>query len=300
MLSSDETGKGALRLQREAMVAGRLSHPNIARVLDFGQWQDGSPYMVMEYVDGKNLGEFIHEHKNLSCFAALPIFIQIANGLAFAHKNKIVHRDLKPSNVILKSELDDKFQVKVLDFGVACIIDQKLDLTQKGSVVGSPLYLSPEQANGEDATFLSDIYSFGCLMFEVLTGVPPFRGASTIETLYMHKNVAPPLVTDLIPVQAVPRELVELVDMCLCKGPFNRPPDFETIASRLCEIQQKSEANSLIQEKLVLVPELPKSRFGQILKSKAGISSLALIVVAILGLGVSILQTQKQKISKTW
>jgi len=298
MLGQDHTGLAAARLQREATAAGRLSHPNIAKVFDFGQWEDGKPYMVMEYVPGKSLSQFISEQKYLVPKDALSIFIQIANGLQFAHNNKIIHRDLKPSNIMLQEESQGQLQAKVLDFGVASILDDNLELTRKGAIIGSPLYLSPEQANGDDASKLSDIYSFGCLMFEALTGEPPFKGASAMETLYFHKNVAAPLVTDLVAVQSVPRELVDLVDECLRKGPQNRPGDFEQISDRLSEIKHKLEAKSC-GVKTLAVAERPQIGFNQILRSKAGAISAALIVVAVVGLGFSILQTQNEKKEQT-
>lgn len=298
MLGKDPSGVAAARLQREATAAGRLSHPNIARVLDFGQWQDGNPYMVMEYVDGKSLCQLIKDQKHLPEADAIPIFMQIANAMCFAHNNNIIHRDLKPSNVILKDGAENESQVKILDFGVARILDEQLELTQKGAIVGSPLYLSPEQADGDQVTKLSDIYSFGCLMFEVLTGEPPFKGASAIETLYMHKNVAAPLVTDLISVQSVSRELVDLVDECLRKGPLNRPADFEAISQRLLEINQNLDCKTLVKEKKDVTPSRQKIRFEQILSSKVGLFSLVLIVVAGLVFVFSIQQTQNQKIEQ--
>lgn len=299
MLGIDPTGVGAARLQREATAAGRLSHPNIAKILDFGQWDDGKPYMVMEYLEGKSLSEYIKEEKHLSCKDAISIFIQIANGLYFAHNNKVVHRDLKPSNIILLELPENQHFAKIVDFGVARITDDHLELTQKGAVVGSPLYLSPEQAEGLEASTHSDIYSFGCLMFETLTGEPPFKGSSIFETLYLHKNVAAPLVTDLIAVQMVPRELVELVDECLRKIPHDRPADFELISDRLVEIKTNLQTTSFTSVKKEVVTKRPQRSFGQVLRSRAGLISLALIAVASSIFYFSLVQTQNDKIEKT-
>lgn len=247
-LQSEQDGQGLVRLQREAMAAGKLKNLNIARVYDFGQTAESSPYMVMELVQGISLADFIKRQENnrVDYSTALPIFEQICLGLEHAHKNGIIHRDLKPSNVMLiereyfknKSE---KYLVKLLDFGVAKIQSEQ-KLTTIGAILGSPLYMSPEQAQGDEVTAQTDIYSLGCLMFETLCGKTPFKGDSTLETLFMHKNNAPPLVSDILTGEIIPQALVELIDQCLRKKASDRPQDVESIRKQLEDIMGRNKA----------------------------------------------------------
>ncbi|MDX2104816.1 MAG: serine/threonine-protein kinase [Candidatus Melainabacteria bacterium] len=256
-LQSESDGQGLVRLQREAMAAGKLKNENIARVFDFGQTAESSPYMVMELVQGISLAEFIksQEHNRVDFATALPIFEQICLGLEHAHKNGIIHRDLKPSNVMLIERehfknKSQKYLVKLLDFGVAKIqSDQKL--TTVGALLGSPLYMSPEQAQGDEVTVQSDIYSLGCLMFETLCGTTPFKGESTLETLSMHKNTAPPLVSEMIPQETLPGALGELIDKCLRKKAIDRPPDVESIRKQLEDIMGR---NAVINDRQLELP----------------------------------------------
>ena len=230
-LQTDSEGQALVRLQREAVTAGRLQNENIAKIFDFGQTQDGMPYMVMELVVGKSLAELISESGPFEFRKAVNVFIQICRGLENAHKHGIVHRDLKPSNVML-IERDETFLVKLLDFGVAKLeTDQKLTTT--GAMVGSPVYMSPEQARGLEVTYKSDFYSLGCLMFETLTGQPPFKGESALDTISMHRNIAAPLLTDILPENQIPSALVQLIDECLHKSPDDRPEDACAIKTTL-------------------------------------------------------------------
>lgn len=302
MIDSDQTGNAAARLQREATAAGKLSHRNIAKIFDFGQTPDGKPYMVMEMLEGKSLSDLIKEGRLISCLEAVPIFIQIAQGLAYAHENSIVHRDLKPSNIMLVDQPNGDRVAKILDFGIAKMMDENHSLTQKGALVGSPLYMSPEQAQGDEATRQSDIYSFGCLMFETLTGEPPFRGASAIETIYLHKNVAAPLLTDLISVQKLPRDIIDLVDECLRKIPANRPQNFSVIKERLSLTIDHIENRTLTrEEKQRISNQHFRIRLYHFWKSKFGIICLSVILAGLLGLGLSIFHSEQKRIyeSKT-
>lgn len=248
VLLQDPTGITAARLQREAMAAGKLNHPNIARVLDFGQTTEGSPYMVMEYVDGRSLSELIAENGKIAVDEAIEIFRQILQGLALAHSHKIIHRDLKPSNIMVTSvDLNDR-QVKLLDFGVAKLEAYSQELTSTGALLGSPIYMSPEQSQGDEADARSDIYSFGCLMFETLTGTPPFKGTSAFETISMHKTKAPPLVSDLVPDLYISKELVNLIDSCLSKSPEGRPQSCNDLLERLNAKPQKIQIEEIVTE----------------------------------------------------
>lgn len=233
VLAVDHTGTNAARLQREASSAGKLNHPNIARIYEFGQTPDGSPYMVMELLTGLSLAQHIEQNGRLFYQAALPIFRQITSALDTAHKQGVVHRDLKPSNIMIVERTSGAYQIKLLDFGIAKTQMQNQTLTATGAMVGSPLYASPEQALGQDVDHLCDIYSFGVLMFEVLSGKPPFVGATAIETLSMHKRTRAPLLSSVLSPQSVPPPMVELVDKCLQKEKENRPQSMKEISDIL-------------------------------------------------------------------
>ena len=278
VLASDPTGITAARLQREAVAAGKLNHPNIAKVFDFGQTEDGSPYMVMEYIEGKSLAELISEQGRLSKDAALVIFEQILQGLSIAHSHKIVHRDLKPSNIMVKSFGEKDQEVKLLDFGVAKLEAYSQALTSTGALLGSPLYMSPEHAQGDQADIRSDIYSFGCLMFETIAGQPPFKGKTALETISMHKTKAPPLVNEVASDLEISNELIALIDSCLSKSPQSRPQNCSELLDKLMtEPQPVTE----VENALPKVQRIePKTVMGQ---SPVSIAMFATFAITIAG-----------------
>lgn len=300
VLGADPTGMGAARLQREATAAGKLTHQNIARIFDFGQTEDSTPYMVMEYLEGQSLSDLIQAQDRLAPKSAVPIFAQIASAMSYAHNNGVIHRDLKPSNVMSIEQGDSTFQAKLLDFGVARIFNDDQSLTRTGAMIGSPLYMSPEQTQGDEATESSDIYSFGCLMFETLTGQLPFKGMSALETMSMHRNSAPPLLTELISVQKLPNEIVTLVDECLRKTPLNRPANFAAVLERLKAIQDKLEYKSLTVEQIQKISNQHfKLRLHQFWKSKFGILTGVASLLVLAGLGLSMMQSEQKRVVET-
>lgn len=295
MLRADLMGLAAIRLQREAIAAGKLQNPNIARIFDFGQTKDGSPYMVMELVGGKSLAQVIQEIGAMPYEAAIHIFMQICRGLEHAHANGIVHRDLKPSNVMLVEQEYGTFLVKLLDFGVAKIeTDQKL--TSEGSIIGSPLYMSPEQVETSSVDFRSDLYSLGCLMFETLSSKPPLKGETAIETMSMHKKMAPPLLSEVTQGE-IPIELVKLIDSCLRKSPADRPESAFLIETELKNIlhpvlPETTEKNS---QKREYKPETEaEKRLSKMPKSTAFAIGGTLTLAAIIALSISISYFQKK------
>lgn len=234
LLQHDYDGTEAARLQQEATAAGKLNHPHICRILNFGQSKEGSPYMVMEYLQGQDLADFIQKNGPLSLEAALEVAIQVCGAMSYAHQHGIVHRDLKPANVLLLKSRNEGIFTKLLDFGVARLEERKGDLTEAGSIIGSPLYISPEQITGDSIGPASDIYSFGCMFFEMLTGEPPFRGASVVETFAMHKSAEIPSIS----LQGeCGTELESLITQCLSKSPAMRPASAKEIMNRLEKIQ---------------------------------------------------------------
>lgn len=182
-----EDPEAVKRFQQEAQAVSLLDHPHIIRVFSFGL-AEGLPYMATELLSGTNLFDFTHNNILLQPVTAIPIFLQICQALRHAHERGIIHRDLKPSNVMLIEQEGDKEFAKVLDFGFAKISPDAginmQNLTQTGTVVGDPLYMSPEQCRAQPLDARSDIYSMGCLMYEALSGAPPFQGDNAVGTMF--------------------------------------------------------------------------------------------------------------------
>ena len=174
------------RFRREAQAAANLSHPNIVSVYDWGE-ENGTYFIVMEYVEGRSLAQTIKEEGRLHPDRAADIAADTAAALGFAHRNGVVHRDVKPGNVIISPS----GQVKVADFGIARAVSTQENLTQAGTVMGTATYFSPEQARGEAVDPRSDVYSLGVVLYEMLTGRPPFTGDSPVAVAYKHVQETP-------------------------------------------------------------------------------------------------------------
>ncbi|ULR51950.1 Stk1 family PASTA domain-containing Ser/Thr kinase [Streptomyces deccanensis] len=208
------------RFRREAQSAASLNHPAIVAVYDTGEdYIDGVsiPYIVMEYVEGSTLRELLHSGRKLLPERAMEMTIGILQGLEYAHRNQIVHRDIKPANVMLTRN----GQVKVMDFGIARAMgDSGMTMTQTSAVIGTAQYLSPEQAKGEQVDARSDLYSTGCLLYELLTVRPPFVGDSPVAVAYQHvrEEPQPPSVFD----PEITPEMDAIVLRALVKDPDYR------------------------------------------------------------------------------
>ncbi len=182
------------RFQQEARAVSKLEHPNILKVNEFGLDENGQPYLIMDYVDGLPLSSIVKNAGTMPKDRVLNLVSQIAQALSHAHAQGIVHRDLKPSNIIVVNK-DGSESVRIVDFGIAKINAPEMSgntLTQTGEIFGSPLYMSPEQCLGKPVDGRSDLYSLGCVMFECLTGHPPYQAASHLETLMQHVQGDPP------------------------------------------------------------------------------------------------------------
>ena len=176
------------RLRAEAHNSANLAHPNIAALFDYYE-HDGIGFLIMEYVPSKSLADLYHKEKIIDPTKLLPILIQTARGLFVAHSHGVIHRDVKPANIMVS----DTGNVKITDFGVSYSSDQE-QITQDGMVVGTAQYISPEQAQGEQATAQSDIYSLGVVAYEGLCGHRPFTGATPVDIAAAHVNdPVPPL-----------------------------------------------------------------------------------------------------------
>jgi eukaryotic-like serine/threonine-protein kinase len=209
-----------LRFRREAQNAAALNHPSIVAVYDTGEAETPSgplPYIVMEYVDGVTLRDIVHNDGPLPPRRAIEIIADACQALNFSHRNGIIHRDVKPANIMISTTN----AVKVMDFGIArAIADSGNSVTQTAAVIGTAQYLSPEQARGETVDARSDVYSLGCVLYEILTGEPPFTGDSPVAVAYQHvrEDPVPPSKRH----EGISADLDAVVLKALAKNPDNR------------------------------------------------------------------------------
>jgi eukaryotic-like serine/threonine-protein kinase len=230
-LARDQTFQA--RFRREAQSAASLNNPSIVAVYDTGEDDtDGShiPYIVMEYVDGRTLRDLLREDRRLLPERALEITDGVLRALEYSHRSGIVHRDIKPGNVMLTRS----GQVKVMDFGIArAVSDAQATMTQTAQVIGTAQYLSPEQARGERVDARSDLYSTGCLLYELLTGRPPFLGDSPVAIAYQHVRENP------IPPSRVDPEVPQWADAIVLKAMAKDPRDrYQSAAEMRADIQR--------------------------------------------------------------
>jgi len=218
-----------MRFQSEAKAISKLDHPHIIGLNDCGRNEDGQIFVIMDFADGETLAKVLERDGILSLERALPIFLQVTEALAHAHKRGIIHRDLKPSNIMLSSRQDYSDYVKLVDFGIAKLIHAPANadaevqrLTATGEVFGSPLYMSPEQYQGKQPDERSDIYSMGCLMYEAVTGSPPFIGKNPLETLYKHVTETPKPIVVSPDSEVALKRIQKVVFKCLAKNPNDR------------------------------------------------------------------------------
>jgi tRNA A-37 threonylcarbamoyl transferase component Bud32 len=235
------------RFFREARVASKISHPNSVTILDFGQTEDDTLFLAMEYLEGAPLTTRLREG-NLSVREIIEICIQISSALAAAHDNNIIHRDLKPDNIYLLSISDDSTFIKVLDFGIAKVTDADEKMTQTGQVFGTPEYMSPEQCRGDTVDGRSDLYSLGCILYRMLVGRPPFESDTPMAVLVSHVSEPPQNVREVIERDDIPEPLAALCMQLLAKEAQDRPETAQAVRARLEEIlgQNSTAPNSAV------------------------------------------------------
>jgi serine/threonine-protein kinase len=245
-LARDQTFQA--RFRREAQSAASLNHPSIVAVYDTGDDNDGPghiPFIVMEYVDGRTIRDLLRDDRRLMPERALEITDGVLRALDYSHRNGIVHRDIKPGNVMLNRS----GEIKVMDFGIArAITDAQATMTQTAQVIGTAQYLSPEQARGERVDARSDLYSVGCLLYELLTGRPPFTGDSPVAIAYQHVRENP------IPPSRVDPDLPGWADAITLKAMEKDPADRYQSASDMRDDIQRAMSGFPVAAQIQPVP----------------------------------------------
>lgn len=284
------------RFEIEARAANRLDHPNLVKVHDSGLLPDGQPYFVMDLIEGETLSEAIRKRGTLPVNDALKIFIQVGFALAYAHQNGVIHRDIKPSNIMLTNQTESTAAsiVKVVDFGLAKLTGSdefsQQTLTKTGEIFGSPLYMSPEQCMGISVDHRSDLYSFGCVMYEVLSGAPPLIGESALSTMMKHQSEKPLSLKEASMGRTFPLKLEEIIFTLLEKDPKKRFQDSATLTAELAYLEQELRANrdksveiitSKINDKLKPITQKGDTQL------KLSIAGIAFTVGLILGVFVT-------------
>ncbi len=242
------------RFRREAQAAANLSHPNIVSVYDWGEGEH-TYFIVMEYVNGRTLAQLLRQGP-LDAEQAASLGAEVAAALSFAHAHGVIHRDVKPANVLI----DKSGQVKVTDFGIARAAGAKEGLTQTGTVMGTATYFSPEQAQGYPVDARSDVYSLGVVMYEMVTGRPPFSGDNPVAIAYKHvreEAVAPTLVN-----RAVPPSLEAIILQAMAKDPADR---YQSADEMRADLLRYVRGSSVLAQRLARPPTAvppPRPRYG--------------------------------------
>jgi eukaryotic-like serine/threonine-protein kinase len=265
------------RFKREARTVAQLSHPNIVTVIDRGE-DGGRQFIVFEYIDGENLKEVLVRSGRLPVRDALELALQVARGLAFAHRHGLVHRDVKPQNVLLNGD----GRAKVTDFGIARSLDVD-GVTQTGTVLGTSNYIAPEQASGRPVDSQTDVYSLGVVLFELLAGDVPFPGENFVAVALKHVNEPPP---SLLAVRRdVPPRVVGAVDCALEKDPSRRFSSMDAFASELeaCLATLESDVDADGAGTMIMRPPRPRRRrrVSPLALAIAGLGLVALAAVVI-------------------
>jgi serine/threonine protein kinase len=266
--STNTTDLKVRRFQKEAQLASRLDHENLVRALDFGLIDNSQPFLIMDLVEGLTLAKYLESNGRMPVDLALQTFIPICFAMAHAHNEGVIHRDIKPGNIVLTRSRPDSPAIipKIVDFGIAKVMEgEEQTLTETGQVFGTPLYMSPEQTVGSHVDLRSDIYSLGCVFFEALTGVPPFKGETLIQTILQHRNK----ISDSLKKAALglefPEGLEQIVAKMLAKDPEARYQDCLTIAQDLSWLSQGKTENiyaRVAPNKVLEVLDEPKKYFS--------------------------------------
>lgn len=228
------------RFQREARAAGSLTHPNITHIYSIGE-QRGFNYFAMELVRGSTLSDLLKQQERISEELAIDYLLQVARGLRAAKQKEIIHRDIKPSNLILSED----GLIKITDFGLAKVVTSSIDITATGVIVGTPLYMSPEQGKGETLDHRSDIYSLGCTFYHLLAGTPPFTGDSAMNIIVSHITQPPPRLD--LGGSAVAGRLSSIIERMIMKNALDRYQCYDSLIEAVSNAATAGSSSSRIE-----------------------------------------------------
>lgn len=237
------------RFQAEARAAAALNHPNIIKVTDLDMSSQGFPFIVMDYLEGRPLDSVLAKQRTFKWERAVTMFIKICDALRHAHSRRVVHRDLKPSNIMLAIDDDGLEYPVVVDFGLAKLFDvdgkgKGAKLTQTGQVFGTCLYMSPEQCQAQELDGRSDMYSMGCMMYEVLTGTAPFMRDNFMLTVMAHINEEAVPIEQVVPGTVFPARLNDIVHKCMRKNIAERYASMDEVIDALQQVQARGKERS--------------------------------------------------------
>jgi serine/threonine-protein kinase len=271
------------RFELEAKSTAKLSHHNVCAVYDHGVLPNGQPYMICEYLNGKTLREVLKKHKLFSPADAIELCVQICDGISAAHDRGIVHRDLKPANIMICVNEQEEAVVKIIDFGMAKIMrgqrgnTETFGLTQTGDILGTPYYMSPEQATGKPIDWRSDIYALGCVLFEMVSGSVPFHGSSEYEVIEKHVyGPVPALPLHIV----VPEQIPAVIKRCLAKSPDLRYSSAQEMKEELMgrQVSASARAHGSALRGMAVAQDVSKSvKLGGITQF------IPLLILAVLG-----------------
>ncbi len=244
------------RFIKEAKAARSLRHPAIAAVSDYGQSEQGEPYIVMDYMPGQSLAQKLQTSGTLSPAETIKIATSVLSALSCCHSQGIIHRDLKPSNIILSDKNDDQYPAKLVDFGIAKLAREEGEqgrVTATGEIFGSPYYMSPEQCQSDQIDERTDIYALGCVMYECICGEPPFSGRNLIEILMRQCSEVPPPLVERAP--NCPEYLADIIHAMLEKSAAERPSTADQVLAML-----QTSAKQSLKKIPVLISKGDKSK----------------------------------------
>lgn len=244
------------RFRREARAMSHLTHPNTAKVYLYGQLEDNACYIVMEYLEGRNLGQLVRQEGPLEPARAVAILVQACGALEEAHQKGIIHRDLKPENIFLCKQGGIENFAKVLDFGLAKVTEREMQpgsliLTQEGMVFGTPEFMSPEQAQGKTLDARSDVYSLAVILYELLTGKLPFDARSPMEFITLHVQATPIPLSVRAPDRSFPPGLEDVILKAMAKRPEDRYQGAGEFAAHLAAVVP----DAAVREALSALPD---------------------------------------------
>jgi len=252
------------RFRREARAMSHLTHPNTVKVFMYGELETGELYIVMEYLDGRNLNQIVRRQGPLPLERAIPVLVQVCGALQEAHDKGIVHRDLKPENIFLTTSGGMQDFAKVLDFGLAKVTERELRpgsimLTQEGMVFGTPEFMSPEQAQGIKLDRRSDIYSLASILYEALTGKLPFEARTSMEFIQLHVTKPPIPINQRVEGKTFPGGLEKVIEKALAKDVDDRYATAADFANALRSYGPSTEASQAALPPPVETPAPPEA-----------------------------------------